>query len=60
MDVIISISSLTFLKVAGNWSFIAMAQRTNSTAPTSGSLGLEPRLPPARGRARVQTTTSDD
>jgi hypothetical protein len=40
-----------FLRVAANWSFIAMAQRTNSTASASGSLGLEPRLPPARDHA---------
>jgi hypothetical protein len=50
-DVIIRITFLTFLRVAANWSFIAMAQRMNSTAPASGSLGLEPRLPPARDHA---------
>jgi hypothetical protein len=50
-DVIIRITFLTFLRVAANWSFIAMVQRTNSTAPASGSLGLEPRLPPARDHA---------
>ena len=50
------ITFLTFLRVAANWSFIAMAQRTNSTAPASGSLGLEPRLPPARDHAEAQLT----
>jgi len=38
--------STIFLRVVANWSVIAMAQRTNSTSPASGSLGLEPRLPP--------------
>ena len=50
-DVIMRITFLTFLRVAASWSFIAMAQRTSSTAPTSGSLGLEPRPPPARDHA---------
>lgn len=42
---------LTFLRVATSWSFIAIVQRVSSTAPASGSLGLEPRLPPARDHA---------
>jgi hypothetical protein len=47
---------ITFLRFATSPLSIAITQRVSiSTAPVSGNLGLEPRLPPARDHAAKST-----